>query len=175
MTRNPIRRNSILFGDCVEWLRKLDDNIFTAVVTDGPYGLSTHEPEDVRECLRAWISGREFKPKKTGFMGRGWDAWVAGPELWKEVMRVLKPGGHILSFFGTRTYDLGVMAMRLAGAEIRDKIDYFCELQGSLDWVYGSGFPKSRAFFKGDIQPEIEKQLREQGVEGEIEWKDESD
>jgi DNA modification methylase len=68
-----------------------------------------------------------------GFMGKTWDSFVPGPSIWREVYRVLKPGGHVLSFFGTRTYDMGVVAMRLAGFEIRDQID----------WLYGSGFPKS--------------------------------
>ena len=62
-----------------------------------------------------------------------WDAFVPQPLFWKEVFRVLKPGGHIVAFYGTRTYDWGVMAMRIAGFEIRD----------GLQWLYGSGFPKS--------------------------------
>lgn len=53
-------------------------------------------------------------------MGRKWDAFVPGPEVWRECLRVLKPGGHLVAFFGTRTYDLGALAVRLAGFEIRE-------------------------------------------------------
>jgi DNA modification methylase len=59
-----------------------------------------------------------------GFMGAKWDAFVPGPEVWRECMRVLKPGGHLLSFFGTRTYDVGTMAIRIAGFEIRDMVSW---------------------------------------------------
>ena len=70
-------------------------------------------------------------------MGKSWDSFVPGPKIWEEVMRVLKPGAHILSFSGTRTYDLMVTAMRLAGAEIRDKIDVHCDVSSYMSWVYG--------------------------------------
>jgi DNA modification methylase len=66
-------------------------------------------------------------------MGKDWDSFVPQPETWREVFRVLKPGGHLLAFFGTRTYDWGTMAIRVAGFEIRDQIG----------WLYGSGMPKS--------------------------------
>jgi hypothetical protein len=66
-------------------------------------------------------------------MGKSWDAWVPGPAYWREALRVLKPGGHLLAFAGSRTQDLMGMALRLAGFEIRD----------CLMWVFGSGFPKS--------------------------------
>jgi len=71
-------------------------------------------------------------------MGKEWDAFVPQPIFWKEVFRTLKHGGHVVSFFGTRTYDWGVMAMRLAGFEIRD----------CIQWIYGSGFPKSHNISK---------------------------
>lgn len=141
MTRNPIRRNTVLFGDCVEWLKKFDNNTFTAVVTDPPYGLS--EQPNMKDVLRHWLRGDDYEHSSSGFMNREWDSFVPGPKIWEEVMRVLKPGGHILSFSGTRTYDLMITAMRLAGAEIRDKIDYYCELQNAMSWTYGQGFPKS--------------------------------
>lgn len=87
---------------------------------------------------------------RTVWCGNSWDAFVPQPILWKEVYRVLKPGGHLLSFFGTRTYDLGVLALRLAGFEIRD----------SLQWCFGSGFPKSQYISKA-----IDQKL---GVEREV-------
>jgi len=102
-------------------------------------------------------------PYELGFMGRGWDkSGIANNvDLWKEALRVLKPGGHLLAFSGSRTYHRMVCAIEDAGFEIRDQIM----------WLYGSGFPKSRDPWKNDISPEVERQLREQGVKGNIEWK----
>ena len=94
-------------GDCLQRLRGLDDCAVDAVVTDPPYGLS--------------------------FMGRRWDAEVPSVDVWREVLRVLKPGGHLLCFAGTRTHHRMACAIEDAGFEIRDM----------LAWVYGSGFPKS--------------------------------
>jgi site-specific DNA-methyltransferase (adenine-specific) len=81
---------------------------------------------------------------KKGFMGKGWDAFVPGPEVWKECFRVLKPGGHLLAFAGTRTQDLMGIAIRLAGFDCRDEI----RVEGVLAWEFGSGFPKSRNISK---------------------------
>jgi site-specific DNA-methyltransferase (adenine-specific) len=97
----------IIHGDCLDVLRGLAANSIDAVVTDPPYGLS--------------------------FMGKAWDYDVPTAEVWREVLRVLKPGGHLLSFFGTRTQHRGVCAIEDGGFEIRD----------SLVWMYGTGFPKS--------------------------------
>lgn len=109
----------------------LADNSVDAVVTDPPYGLSK-EP-DMMEVMKHWMNGDDYVHTGGGFMGKTWDSFVPGPSIWKEVFRVLKPGGHLLAFFGSRTYDMGTLAIRLAGFEIRDQIM----------WVYGSGFPKS--------------------------------
>lgn len=119
-------------GDCFEVLKGLADNSIDAVVTDPPYGLNSKEP-DMAEVLKHWLAGDDAPVKGLGFMGKAWDRFVPGPAVWREVFRVLKPGGHLLSFFGSRTYDMGTLAIRLAGFEIRDQIM----------WVYGSGFPKS--------------------------------
>lgn len=97
----------ILLGDCTERMKELLDNSVDAVVTDPPYGLS--------------------------FMGKKWDYDVPSVDVWREVLRVLKPGGHLLSFGGTRTYHRMVCAVEDAGFEIRDQ----------LQWLFGSGFPKS--------------------------------
>lgn len=94
-------------GDNLKILKNLPDNSIDAVITDPPYGLS--------------------------FMNKKWDYEVPSVELWKEVLRVLKPGGHLLSFGGTRTYHRLVVNIEDAGFEIRDQIQ----------WIYGSGFPKS--------------------------------
>jgi site-specific DNA-methyltransferase (adenine-specific) len=96
-----------MLGDNITSLRKLPDNSIDSIVTDPPYGLS--------------------------FMNKKWDYDVPSVEFWKEVYRVLKPGGHILSFGGTRTYHRMVVNIEDAGFEIRDQIM----------WLYGSGFPKS--------------------------------
>lgn len=98
---------SLYQGDCLEVLLGLADNSVDSVVTDPPYGLS--------------------------FMGKKWDYDVPAVEVWAECLRVLKPGGHLLSFAGTRTQHRMACRIEDAGFEIRDMIA----------WVYGSGYPKS--------------------------------
>jgi site-specific DNA-methyltransferase (adenine-specific) len=93
---------------------------------------------DAAELMKDWIEQGYHEIKGTGFMGKEWDAFVPQPLFWKEVFRVLKHGGHIVAFYGTRTYDWGVMAMRFAGFEVRD----------CIQWLYGSGFPKSHNISK---------------------------
>lgn len=123
---------SLLHGDCLEKLATLRDNSIDAVVTDPPYGLG--EAPDALAMLRDWLeTGHHDVKSKRGFMGKTWDNFVPQPRVWHEVFRVLKPGGHVLAFAGTRTQDLMALGLRLAGFEIRDLVA----------WVYGSGFPKS--------------------------------
>jgi DNA modification methylase len=102
----------ILNGNNLDLLKTLPDNSVDSVVTDPPYGLS--------------------------FMNKKWDYDVPSIELWKEVYRVLKHGGHVVSFGGTRTYHRMVVNIEDAGFEIRDQIM----------WIYGSGFPKSHNISK---------------------------
>ena len=109
-------------GNNIDALKRLPDNSVDSVVTDPPYGLSAHTAEDVTNAMKAWVEGKEYLVKKKGFMGKTWDSFVPGPELWKEVYRVLKPGGHVLCFAGSRTDDLMGISLRLAGFEIRDKV-----------------------------------------------------
>jgi ubiquinone/menaquinone biosynthesis C-methylase UbiE len=97
----------IFQGDCIERMKGLADDSVDSIVTDPPYGIS--------------------------FMGRNWDHQVPGVEVWREALRVLKPGGHLLAFAGTRTQHRMASAIEDAGFEIRDM----------LAWAYGSGFPKS--------------------------------
>ena len=140
----------LINGDCFDALKDHADNSIEAVVTDPPYGLGACTPAQVAECLQAWSSGKTWKPKGSGFMGKAWDAWVPPPELWREVLRVLKPGGHALVFAGSRTQDLMGMSLRLAGFEMRDVIQ----------WLYGSGFPKSH-----DVSKALDKMA---GAEREV-------
>lgn len=99
----------ILTGDCIAAMRQMPDACFDSIVTDPPYEL--------------------------GFMGKSWDAsGIANSvEMWREALRVLKPGGHLLAFSGSRTYHRMTCAIEDAGFEVRDQIM----------WVYASGFPKS--------------------------------
>ena len=139
---------TIIHGDCLEELKKLEDNSVDAVVTDPPYGLSNTKPQQVADVLKAWVTGdAEAAPTtKVGFMNASWDSFVPPPAVWEECMRVLKPGGHMAVFAGARTQDLMGLSIRLAGFEIRD----------TLGWIYGSGFPKSM-----DISKAIDKRRDE--------------
>ena len=121
----------LINGNNIDILKQYPDNYFDSIVTDPPYGLGK-EP-NAEQLMKDWIEKGYHEVFGSGFMGKEWDAFVPQPIFWKEVFRVLKPGGHVVSFFGTRTYDWGVMAMRFAGFEVRD----------CIQWLYGSGFPKS--------------------------------
>lgn len=121
----------IINGDSLDVLKDMDDNTFDSIVTDPPYGLSTPSAEDIAAMMTAWVTEGDFEFSKPGFMNKMWDAMVPSPALWKEVLRVLKPGGYAVIFAGSRTQDLMGISLRLAGFEVRD----------TLMWVYGSGMP----------------------------------
>jgi site-specific DNA-methyltransferase (adenine-specific) len=125
------KMQKVFCGNNIDLLKEFPDNYFDSIVTDPPYGLGK-EP-NASELMKDWIDKGYHEISGSGFMGKEWDAFVPQPIFWKEVFRVLKHGGHVVSFFGTRTYDWGVMAMRFAGFEVRD----------CIQWLYGSGFPKS--------------------------------
>ena len=114
----------LILGDSVDKLKELEDNSVDSIVTDPPYGLS--------------------------FMGKKWDYDVPSQEIFEECLRVLKPGGHLLSFAGSRTYHRMAVRVEDAGFEIRDQIM----------WIYGSGFPKSM-----NISKQIDKNA---GAEREV-------
>lgn len=123
-------------GDCLDVLRRMDDASVHAIVTDPPYGLSK-EP-DVAEVLAHWLAGDDYEHGGGGFMGKTWDSFVPGPSVWRECLRVLKPGGHLLCFAGSRTVDFMGISIRLAGFETRDQ----------MQWIYGSGLPKAQSVGK---------------------------
>ena len=108
----------LMQGDCLERMKEIPDNSVDSIVTDPPYEL--------------------------GFMGKDWDkSGIANSvEMWREALRVLKPGGHLLAFSGSRTYHRMVCAIEDSGFEVRDQIM----------WLYGSGFPKSH-----DVSKAIDK------------------
>lgn len=116
--------SELVLGDCLEVLRAMPSNSVDSIVTDPPYGLA--------------------------FMGKKWDYDVPSVEIWAECLRVLKPGGHLLVFAGTRTQHRMAVRIEDAGFEIRDMIA----------WVYGSGFPKSM-----DVSKAIDKAA---GAEREV-------
>jgi site-specific DNA-methyltransferase (adenine-specific) len=109
----------ILHGDCREQMAAMEPNSVDAIVTDPPYGLS--------------------------FMGKDWDKGVPGVAFWEPALRVLKPGGHLLAFGGTRTFHRMAVAIEDAGFEIKD----------TLSWLYGSGFPKHKSLLKPAWEPII--------------------
>ena len=114
----------LIHGDCIEHMRQMPDSCIDSIVCDPPYGL--------------------------GFMGKKWDQSVPGVEWARECLRVLKPGGHLVAFGGTRTVHRLTVAIEDAGFEIRDQIG----------WVYYSGFPKSL-----DVSKAIDKAA---GAEREV-------
>ena len=125
---------TIHHGDCIETMNAMPPESVDAIVCDPPYGLSNTTPAQVADTITKWAGGdRGHVPTGRGFMGKSWDAFVPPPAVWDECMRVLKPGGHMVVFAGSRTHDLMGLSIRLAGFEMRD----------SLAWLYGSGFPKS--------------------------------
>lgn len=98
---------NLILGNCLEAMRAMPADSVDSIVTDPPYGLN--------------------------FMGKKWDHSVPSVEIWAECLRVLKPGGHLLAFAGTRTQHRMAVNIEDGGFEIRDMIG----------WIYGSGFPKS--------------------------------
>ncbi|GJC03788.1 hypothetical protein KAM385_08170 [Aeromonas hydrophila] len=132
----------LYLGECLSVMKSLHDNSVDSIVTDPPYGLS--------------------------FMNKKWDYDVPSVEIWAECLRILKPGGHLLAFAGTRTQHRMAVNIEDAGFEIRDMVSFLYDTNetaqilieslspeqlklldatfgrdGMLAWTYGSGFPKS--------------------------------
>jgi len=128
---NPV--NQIILGDCLECLKILPDASISCVVTDPPYGLGNKATPSNEEIL-AYISGKSNLDLGGDFMGHDWH--IPSVAVWKECYRVLKPGGHLLSFAGSRTFDLVSVGIRVAGFENRDTVASFFGSQ-ILSWVQG--------------------------------------
>ena len=134
----------LYLGDCLDVLKQIPANSIDSVVTDPPY--------DLTSVTKRWGKDTKFSQNQSdvgkrftrGFMGKTWDGTGIAfkVELWEAVLRVLKPGGHLLSFGGTRTQHRMVCAIEDAGFEVRDLVS----------WVYGQGMPKSY-----DISKAIDK------------------
>jgi site-specific DNA-methyltransferase (adenine-specific) len=133
----------LLKGDCLETLKTIPDNSVDSVVCDPPYHLQSIVQRYGKEGSAPAQEGTDglFKRSSKGFMGKTWDGGDIAfrPDVWKECLRVLKPGGHLIAFGGTRTIHRITCAIEDAGFEIRDQ----------LGWIYYSGFPKSHCVSKG--------------------------
>jgi len=127
-------------GDNRDILRGLPDNSIDSIVTDPPYALVSIQKRFGKPGS-APAKGDIYARASAGFMGKQWDTGEVAfaVEFWAEILRVLKPGGHVVAFSGTRTYHRLACAVEDAGFEIRDM----------LQWLYGSGFPKSHDVSKG--------------------------
>lgn len=130
--------NKCHLGNCMDVLRTLPDNSVDSIVTDPPYGLTANKKggtgvASINTNSPAGRSRIGVGNGAGGFMGCKWDSDVPSVEIWSECLRVLKPGGYLLAFAGTRTQHRMAVRIEDAGFEIRDM----------LAWVYGSGFPKS--------------------------------
>lgn len=129
-------RFQLINADCRAVMANMGDESVDAIVTDPPYHLTSIVKRFGPGCApQQFGTDGAFARAARGFMGQTWDGGDVAfdPSLWVEALRVLKPGGHILAFGGTRTYHRLAVAIEDAGFEIRD----------CLFWLYGSGFPKS--------------------------------
>ena len=127
----------VVHGDCIEEMAKLPDNSMDAIVTDPPYHLYSIVQRFGKEGSAPAQYGKDgvFQRATKGFMGKEWDGGDISyrPDTWAACLRVLKPGGHILAFGGSRTFHRIAVAIEDAGFELRD----------TVMWVYAQGFPKS--------------------------------
>lgn len=125
----------LLLGDCLDELEFIPDESVDSIVTDPPYHLTAGKRGGTGEASVSLKTPHGRARITAGFMGMTWDGGDIAfkPALWRECLRVLKPGGHLLAFGGSRTYHRMACAVEDAGFEIRDQIQ----------WVFGSGFPKS--------------------------------
>lgn len=134
-------RYTLHLGDCIEAMRQMLDSSVDSIVTDPPYHLTTGKKGGCGQASVNLDSPHGRARIGTGFMGMSWDGGDVAMrvETWAECLRILKPGGHLLAFSGSRTYHRMACAIEDAGFELRDQIM----------WIYGSGFPKSMNIGEG--------------------------
>jgi len=125
----------LILGNCLDVLPTLQECSVDAVVTDPPYHLTTAKRGGSGSASLNENSPAGRARIGTGFMGKAWDGGniAHDPTTWAAMLRVAKPGAHLLAFGGTRTHHRLMVAIEDAGWEIRD----------TLGWLFGSGFPKS--------------------------------
>jgi site-specific DNA-methyltransferase (adenine-specific) len=159
-------RVQLCCGDSLHFLRDQPDARYDSVVTDPPYSLVSIVKRfgniSARDLDNQLKRPSPHSRASSGFMGQKWDTGKTAfaVEFWEQVFRVLKPGGHVVAFGGTRTYHRLACAIEDAGFEIRDQ----------LGWCFGSGFPKSHSPGKAMLN-DLERKLSDAGVQEEIEWK----
>lgn len=185
---NETDRVRVFHGDSREVLRTFPDSHFDSVVTDPPYALVSIGKRLGKADAKPIQHGSDgaYARAARGFMGKTWDTGETAfdADFWREVLRVLKPGGHIVAFGGSRTYGELQVSIAAAGFEVRDSIlevigtdgaiaDFLNSLDdeqlrafaktfedsrfgGLLAWVYGSGFPKSHNVAKGMAKRRVE-------------------
>lgn len=154
---------TLFHADCRDALRALPDNCIDSGVMDPPYALVSIVKRFGSPNAAPAKGNDAYMRASAGFMGKQWDTGECAmdPGFWAEVLRVLKPGAHLVAFGASRGYHRTVCAIEDAGFEIRD----------SLMWLYGTGFAKGRAIWRLEIQDKAEAALRSQGFDGPIEWK----
>lgn len=140
---NTDKKYQLHLGKSEEVLKDYPDNHFDSVVCDPPYHLTSIVKRFGKTDSAPAKFGTDgaYSRASRGFMGQEWDGGDIAfrPEFWAEILRVLKPGGHLIAFSGSRTYHRMAVGIEDAGFEIRDQ----------LLWLYGSGFPKSHDVSKG--------------------------
>lgn len=132
-------------GDSREVLKTLADSSVDSCVCDPPYALVSIVKRFGKAGAAPAKGNDAYSRASSGFMGQAWDTGETAfdPDFWREVYRVLKPGAHVVAFSGTRTVHRLACGIEDAGFEIRDQ----------LQWLYGSGFPKSH-----DVAKQLDKQ-----------------
>jgi len=137
-----VPRFTLLKGDCLETLKTLDDNSIDSVLCDPPYHLQSIVDRygDTDSAPPKFGTDGAFQRSSRGFMGKTWDGGDIAfrTDVWRECLRVLKPGGHLVAFGGTRTMHRITCAIEDAGFQVRDQ----------LHWIYFSGFPKNHNISK---------------------------
>lgn len=146
----------LLLGRCEERLTEVAEGSMDSCVCDPPYGLSEAPAgSELSELLSEWLQLRPWNGRSRGFMGREWDAFTPGPDVWRLVYRTLKPGGHLIAFSGSRTVDWLMLALRIAGFEIRTV----------GQWAFWTGYPPNHNVSLSDeATPAEREQLSKLGT-----------